>query len=166
MRLPSVVSKLRQADPSIVGWAMIDTGASKTCISPRIVDALGLKQVGDIKCGGVGGEADHRLFRITFEFEGSPIRIPDIEVIEAHIENQGLDMLVGRDVLSVSALTYHGPTGSWRLEIPAEPEPPFDVAPALHAMAPGHGTGGPLNRQKTRSELRKQQKQARKNNRH
>jgi predicted aspartyl protease len=165
VRLPDVVARLRGTDPSVVGWGLVDTGATSTCISTRIVADLGLKPVGTVQCGGVGGAAEHRLFRVSVEFEGSQptIRVPNAEVIEADIGNQGLDLLVGRDILASSRFSYDGPTGTWELEIPSPSlAPPAPPAPA--PAPPTHGPGLGVDRNKAKAQ-RKAQKAARKKNR-
>lgn len=162
VRLPDVVARLRGTDPSIVGIGLVDTGATSTCISPRVVSALGLKPIGSVQCGGVAGAAEHRLFRVSFEFEGSqpPIRVTDAEVVEVDIGNQGLDMLVGRDLLAAARFSYDGPTGTWELEIPS----PSIAPPPQAAPAPSHGPGHGLDRDKAKA-ARKAQKASRKKNR-
>jgi hypothetical protein len=144
IRLPDVVARLRNASPSILGTGLIDTGATRTCISKKAAAALALKPVGTIKIGGVGGANEHSLFRVTFEFVHEVrsaigvgvapsvqpvIEITDCEVVEADIDAQGLAMLIGRDVLTHSAFTYDGPTGTWTLEIPRT-QPPGLVDPS------------------------------------
>lgn len=170
IRLPAVVAKLRDANPSVHGMALVDTGATRTCISKNVAQALALKPVGTIKIGGVGGAKEHTLFRVTFEFvqqvqpvvgvDTPPtmqpiIEVTDAEVVEADIDEQGLAMLIGRDVLSHSAFTYDGPTGIWTLEIPR-------TQPPGQALASDAPLGVP--REKTRT-ARKTSKKARKKNR-
>lgn len=184
VRLPDVVAKLRNADPSVTGIAMVDTGATRSCISKKAAEALALKPVGTITIGGVGGAKEHSLVRVTFEFVqqlqptiglAEPpvmqpvIRIADAEVVEVDIDNQGIMMLIGRDVLAASALTYDGPTGEWTLEIPRT-RPPGKALPAgappddpsEGGGQPGHST--PRKREKART-ARKEAKKSRKKNR-
>jgi predicted aspartyl protease len=184
VRLPAVVAKLRNADPFIIGTALIDTGATRTCISKKVAQALALKPVGTIKVGGVGGAKEHALFRVSFEFiqnlqpaivAGAPqtmqpvIGVANVEVVEADIDAQGLAMLIGRDVLAYSALTYDGPTGAWTLEIPRT-QPPGHFIP-LGAPQSDPNVAGAVasrltsrDREKTRA-ARKASKKARKKNR-
>ncbi len=184
IRLPAVVAKLRNANPSVHGMALIDTGATRTCISKNVAQALALKPVGTIKIGGGGGAKEHTLFRVTFEFvqqvqpvvgvDTPPtvqpiIEVADAEVVEADIDAQGLAMLIGRDVLSHSAFTYDGPTGTWTLEIPRTKPPgqalasdaPLDV-PVVGGTESKRPT--PRQREKTKT-ARKTSKSARKKNR-
>ena len=162
VRLPEVVARLRGTDPSVVGWGLVDTGATSTCISPRVVAALGLKPVGTVQCGGVAGAAEHRLFRVSFEFEGSQptIRVRNAEVVEADIGNQGLDMLIGRDILASAHFSYDGPTGTWTMEIPS----PSIAAPPPNVVSASHGAGHGADRNRAKT-ARKTQKESRKKNR-
>lgn len=182
--LPDVVAKLRNAEPFIIGKGLVDTGASKTCISKRVATELELKSVGTIKVGGVGGANEHSLCHVKFDLgievqsagdnNAVPsfqrmIAIDDCEVIEADIDSQGIVMLIGRDVLAVSALTYDGPTGIWTLEIPRT-QPPGQVTPT--AIPPiVRTTGGDDSRRavvgsrEKAKAARKAAKKARKKNR-
>jgi len=45
--------------------ALIDTGASCTCISPKVVNDLGLKSIGKQKVGGVHGGKQTRKFQFS-----------------------------------------------------------------------------------------------------
>lgn len=123
--LPEVVAKLRGGQQSFRGVGLIDTGASITCISGRAARALNLKPIATVRCGGATGDAETPLFMVSLAFPGAPIQIPDTKAIEATLEQQGLDVLIGRDVLAVSGFTYDGPAGSWTLELPREPAQPL-----------------------------------------
>jgi hypothetical protein len=106
----------------VIGTALIDTGSAPTCISKDVVRQLGLKTIGKVNLNSVAGKNEHRLYRVTFAFlypdMTSAIPIPDQEVVETDIDDQGLIMLIGRDILVDAAFTYDGTTGIWQLQLP------------------------------------------------
>ena len=116
--VPKAVADLRGRRDSHDGQALVDTGASGTCISPRAFQALGLKAIAHVRSGGLSGPDTRQMAVVDIEFLGSGITVHNLPVVEADITDQGLDMLVGRDVLSVAAFTYDGPAGKWMLELP------------------------------------------------
>jgi hypothetical protein len=132
----------------------------------------------------VGGAREHALFRVSFEFiqQLQPaiglgvkqtikpvIGVADLEVVEADIDAQGLEMLIGRDVLAYSALTYDGPMGTWTLEIPRTRPPGRFLtidSPEADPSIKGASASRPVvrNREKVKA-ARKNTKKARKKNR-
>jgi hypothetical protein len=94
--------------------ALIDTGATSTMISPRVVAALGLEQVNQIKFGGLDGLSwrPAYLFHVGF-YETPPVDVNDvsnIRICRKAINGGGLsdehtfDVLLGMDVLTTGNL--------------------------------------------------------------
>ena len=87
--------------------ALIDTGASISAISSKIVKQLGLIEIGFERIASVHGIELRPIYvgHITFPW-GSAMEIPIVGC-----ELQGLDCLIGRDVLRFWHMTYDGFNG-------------------------------------------------------
>lgn len=99
--------------------ALIDTGASHTCIDPMVFTALGLQPTGSVpmhtpSTGTTPMAAD--TYDITLVIPGPQGAIPfvrqNIQVSAADLFHaQGFHVLLGRDILSQLLMTYNGSAG-------------------------------------------------------
>lgn len=122
--LPESVAKLRGQNPNFPARALIDTGATGTCISPNIAVALNLQPLHQIDMAGVTGIEKSNVYAVDFTFPGSGILVRDWMVWEArNLSKHGFDMLLGRDILKNFLLVYDGVTGEIALECPSESHP-------------------------------------------
>jgi hypothetical protein len=94
--------------------ALVDTGAARSTISPRIVADVQPRSVGSTNLERVGAT----LFTITtygirLKFEGhlTPGRWFDLTVAETTPATPGVDVLIGQDLLLQLTLLYNGPLG-------------------------------------------------------
>jgi hypothetical protein len=108
----------RKEVPELTGTALIDTGASITCISERVVKMLSLVAYDDKIDVGTGSGKEHRpLYDIGVIL---PVTTPDAIEVQA-ICLRGLDqlksydVLIGRDILSTCSLFYNGLTRTFTL---------------------------------------------------
>ena len=95
--------------------ALIDTGATSTMISPRVISALGLQQVNQIRFGGLGGLLwrPAYLFHVAFYKTppGDPNDVSNILICRKAINGGALtnehtfDVLLGMDILTTGTLT-------------------------------------------------------------
>ncbi len=87
--------------------ALIDTGASISVISPKVVAQLGLIETGFVNIASVHSVELRPVYlgRITFPW-GSGMEIPLV-----CCELQGIDCLIGRDILRYWHMTYDGFNG-------------------------------------------------------
>lgn len=90
--------------PTVNCEALIDTGASVSVISSKIVEQLGLIETGFKHITSVHSVEVRPVYfgRITFPW-GSSMEIPIVSC-----ELQGIDCLIGRDVLRFWHMTYDG----------------------------------------------------------
>ena len=110
--------------------ALVDTGASGTCITPQTAMKVGLTPVGKIPIQGVGGIKHHNnyLFYLGFTVmvmqpavtsaAGSPVagelHLLPIPIQGAEIDAGGaFDVLLGMDVISISLKIEGDGTFSW-----------------------------------------------------
>ena len=92
--------------------ALIDTGASNTCIDNALAVTIGLPVVDTMKMTSASHDAiDQPVYPINIEFIGTPIQFGVLKAMGANLAAQGLGVLIGRDVLSSVAMFYNGPVG-------------------------------------------------------
>jgi hypothetical protein len=102
--------------------ALIDTGASCTCVDPAIITALGLTPTGVAtiltpSTGATPHTTDQydASLQIYSRLHQPPLAIPVIAVIASNLRVQGFDALIGRDVLEHCLLSYNGQSGFYTL---------------------------------------------------
>jgi predicted aspartyl protease len=104
--------------------AMIDTGASDTCVDYRIAHALKLRQIDQRTIGTVGGPVQVAVFLGVLE-------IPQLQYkkltrfFAPRIERINYSVLIGRSVLREYIFTYDGPAN---LSHFARPQAPLEHA--------------------------------------
>ena len=101
---------------SVSGSALIDTGASHTCLDQQVANDLGLTIFGT----GRMTSASHSDVEVPL-FVGKLV-LPNITInvegaMGARLEEQGLIALIGRDLLQNAVLIYNGVDGSVTLSI-------------------------------------------------
>ena len=102
------------APPYVSGTFLIDTGASCTCVDPALVLPLGLVPTGSvpIMTPSTAGtphtcnQYDVAIFIPNGNAGG--FFLDALPVIETHLASQGIDGLIGRDILDRCTLIYNG----------------------------------------------------------
>ena len=102
--------------------ALIDTGATHTCVDPTILRDFGLTPTGSTQVhtpsSGPSPVAMDQYdvgLAIFGRREDPPLIHRTIPVIGTDLSAQGIDALVGRDVLKDCVLVYNGGTGTFTL---------------------------------------------------
>lgn len=106
--------------------ALVDTGASCTCIEPSVLEALQLTPKGQVptytpSTGALPHQCDQ--YDISLFIPGGtattlPFNRPNLLVIAAtkgSLHHQGIQGLIGRDILEHCLLQYNGSMGSFTL---------------------------------------------------
>ncbi|MBE3040203.1 MAG: retroviral-like aspartic protease family protein [Chloroflexi bacterium] len=102
----------------ISGMALIDTGATTTCIDEEAARQLKLPVVNVATMASASHSAtQHNVYPIQIGISGLPITINAPGAIGAPLAAQGLLLLIGRDVLQHCTLFYNGLTGEFTLSI-------------------------------------------------
>ena len=78
---------------------LIDTGATISCISKDVVKKLKLQPIGVDRVSTPSGTAVLNKYLIDISFKKKMI-FKNIFVLESEIGNQGIDLLVGMDILN------------------------------------------------------------------
>ncbi|HXE63245.1 MAG TPA: retroviral-like aspartic protease family protein [Bryobacteraceae bacterium] len=100
----------------VSGWALIDTGASMTCIDDAIAQKLGLPAIDRAKMASAShAGTECNVYPISFNIIGLPIQMELHRAIGANLQSQGLAMLIGRDLLMRCTLHYNGLTGEFTI---------------------------------------------------
>ena len=114
-RMQALVAANVPAPAPITGTFLIDTGASGTCIDETFIAQLGLQPTGTvpIRTPSTGTGLHHcDQFDVSMFIPGSdPSKghvIPALPIIATHLKSQGIDGLIGRDVLDECTFIYNG----------------------------------------------------------
>jgi hypothetical protein len=107
----------------VTGTFLIDTGASGTCVDPNFVAPLGLIPTGSVTIqtpstngsGHVCHQYDVSLIIPNGNPAANPLVIDAMPIMETALRSQGIDGLIGRDVLSLCSFHAHGPFGMFVL---------------------------------------------------
>lgn len=118
----AIASQLLQAGRTVPtplsGLALIDTGASNTCIDEVIAQQLQLPVVNQVQMASASHSSTNaNVYPARIEIVGVNINIDPAECIGAALGTQGLIALIGRDVLQHCTLFYNGLTGEITLAI-------------------------------------------------
>lgn len=127
----------RNPPPPVEGYVLIDTGAVRTSIAQAAVDELGLESATWERAHGTGGDHQATIYLAqlslalasdeendTYMSAVVPaMAVPglsgSLELREDDGEPAQVIGLLGRDFLRNVVLTYDGPSGRFRIEVPA-----------------------------------------------
>ena len=115
-RRQALLAAHQQVPPPIAIRALLDTGASHTCIDPSVLTSLALTPTGSVLCntpssGNQPHQADQYDIGLIIPGPkgGVPLIRPTLPVMESHLfQQQGFHSLIGRDVLAGCVLTFNG----------------------------------------------------------
>ncbi|KAF3978559.1 MAG: hypothetical protein HFP77_01260 [Methylococcales symbiont of Iophon sp. n. MRB-2018] len=118
----SIASELLQKGEKlsnpVSGFALIDTGASVTCIDQSVAESLKLPVVDVVNIATASHHSTQQnVYPVTFKIAGLPASIDALRAVSAPLQAQGLIALIGRDVLQHCTVFYNGSTGQISLSI-------------------------------------------------
>jgi predicted aspartyl protease len=88
--------------------ALIDTGASSSCVNPDVIKGLNVSPIGVTKIHTAShANIDCNQYKLAFQFPNG-VTIESAEVIETSLEGQPIQCLIGRDILKYGVLIYSG----------------------------------------------------------
>lgn len=104
------------------GYALIDTGATRSGVDHSVITKLGVQPVGIAQTLTAGGEVEQNLFPAHFRFPAENIEIDFSSVLGVnlkgqHIDGQPIIALLGRDMLSKFVFIYNGPGGFFTIAL-------------------------------------------------
>jgi predicted aspartyl protease len=102
--------KVEKSDiPLVKVRALIDTGASSTAISHKVVHQLKLVPRGTAKVYTSNKISEIRNeYDVSLEFD-TDAYLKILRVLEANLDDMSIDCLIGRDVLRYGLFIYNGP---------------------------------------------------------
>ena len=118
------MSKAGVAIPAMVqGTFLLDTGASGTCVDPRLVAPLALAPSGNVAIqtpSTNGVPVFCNQYDISLLIPGGmpgngAFYIPALGILETSLSTQGIDGLIGRDVIDRCSCVYNGSAGLFTL---------------------------------------------------
>jgi len=108
--------------PTVVGTFLIDTGASGTCVDPALVAKLGLAPTGAVSMqtpSTNGTPVQCNLYDASVYIPGAQgqggFLIDALPIMECSLSAQGIDGLIGRDIINRCTLIYNGSAGFFTL---------------------------------------------------
>jgi len=106
--------------PPISIQALVDTGASGTCVDSKILTALGLTPTGKAQVTTMTtGKSVHHADEydasvvISAATGQSPLRVHGIPIMSVDFTAQPIGAVIGRDVLGLCVLIYDGARGTF-----------------------------------------------------
>ncbi|MEM9324432.1 MAG: hypothetical protein AAGA85_02205 [Bacteroidota bacterium] len=103
--------------PSTRAIALIDTGASNSCVSQRIVDELALIPFDFQQVYTANGSTEQLLYDVGFILPISQAVPIWVQAPGADLIGQPYGALIGRDVLASCTMFYNGPDNSFTLQL-------------------------------------------------
>ena len=99
----------------VTGWALIDTGASRSCIDTGRIQGLNLNPVGVVDVTTANGPTRQEVFQARLVIPQSTITAEGAfigaDLTGQDVNNQPLIALIGRDLLRNWHLVYNGTLG-------------------------------------------------------
>ncbi len=81
-------------------YAQWDTGATKTCISQAVVDRLGLIPIANTMMYTPSGMRLANIYIVDITLRNN-VTVKDVQVIGSEIGGQGIDVLIGMDIITL-----------------------------------------------------------------
>ena len=98
------------------GWALIDTGASNTCIDEQAAKDLELPVI-DVGNMQSASHEKHPCNIYPVQIVTPVVTLNSPRTMGAALGTQGLLVIIGRDVLQSCNLFYNGPAGQFTLSL-------------------------------------------------
>jgi hypothetical protein len=121
-RRQALIAVGRDLPSAVSGTFLVDTGASCTCVDPALVASLGLQPTGQVNISTPSTAGRHHVCEqydvSIFIPSSTPTAgrlIPAIPILATHLQSQGIDGLLGRDVLNEGIFIYNASAGMFTI---------------------------------------------------
>jgi hypothetical protein len=118
VQVPKALSALLESQNQVIpqpvtGFALIDTGATRTCADESSLSNLGINPIGTVSMGTAGGPTQCPLFPARLWFPSLNLGADFDSIVGVNLQGQAvqgqqLTVLIGRDILSRGILIYSG----------------------------------------------------------
>lgn len=113
-----LVQQGKSLPPPISGLALLDSGASTTCIDESVANKLQLPVTDVITVASAShASTEQSVHPARIEMVGLSVAFNALDAIGAPLIEQGIIALIGRDVLQHCTFFYNGMSGSISLAI-------------------------------------------------
>ena len=119
-RRKALIADGKAVPPLVTVRGLIDTGASQSCVDVDVLSRLQIPPSGNtpVHTPSTGDEPHHfDVFEVAFVIphEDSAKLIDSTPVVGAQLSQQGLGVLIGRDLLAQCMFFYQGPSKTFIL---------------------------------------------------
>jgi hypothetical protein len=121
-QLAQVLTDAGQPLPNCAkGIALIDSGATSTCVHESILTGLNLHPVGVMACGTANGPALRSVYPVRLVLPTMSVTVDNTQSVGVDLTGQQaltvppepIIALIGRNLLQQWVFTYNGPGGFW-----------------------------------------------------
>ena len=92
----------------IKAMALIDTGATSSVVNPSVISGLAISPIGKVKISTPSDtDVECNQYKLAFVFPNRVI-IEVSDVVEAPLQGQPIQCLLGRDILRYGVFIYNG----------------------------------------------------------
>ena len=106
----------QRAPERIRATALIDSGASISGVKPSVAQSAGLIQTRSVGVSGVIGTELRPVYTASVILPDYDIHLDAMDLAGVELGQQGVDVLLGRDLLKKVTLVYEGRSGSFQLQ--------------------------------------------------
>jgi predicted aspartyl protease len=95
--------------------ALVDTGATITCISASIIEPLGAQPVRTVRINTPSTHGmECNVYALQILFPGTLVKVP-VQAVAAPLQGQNIQVLIGRDILQHGVFVYQGMSDTFTL---------------------------------------------------
>lgn len=130
--------------------ALWDTGATNSCISKKVVEDLGLIPTGQKKISTPSGSDIVSTYLVSIVLPNHVV-FSDVEVCDTKIGDQGVDLLVGMDIINCGDFAVTNCDGKTVFSFCVPSSKTIDFVKEVNReilMGPKHGTGNKKKKKK------------------
>lgn len=119
-RADALTTEGQPIPPAVTVQGLVDTGASCTCIDPSVLQSLNLTPTGTTQTltpstGATPHITNQYDVAIVLVHPKATFTFHSVPVVESHLSVQGIQALIGRDILAQCVLIYNGPMAAYTL---------------------------------------------------
>lgn len=116
--------------------AQWDTGATHTCISKNVVSQLGLTPIGQRPTQTPSGRKIVNEYRVDIKLQNENVLLKNIFVIDSEIGDQGIDVLIGMNIINLGDFSVSIFQGKTVFSFRAPSEGCTDYVKMINARTP------------------------------